>query len=159
MNCACGKTDCVCEDVLSTLLATTYVLLIKTQNIHWNVKDCGFFNVHSLTEEYYNALFEAIDEIAERIRKIGGKAPATLTEYLKLSAISENVSGMSSCEMIKELLEDHRKIVEGLRSAIGSMSKSDDFGTIDLLTSRLSYHEKIVWMLSSATSDSRPSCK
>ena len=149
MGCACDNKNCSCSDILPTLLATTYTLLLKTQNVHWNICGCGFFTIHKLTEDHYNDLFEAIDEIAERIRKIGGIAPATYSEYQKLSAISDELKAKSGCEMVGELCEDHKKIVEGLKHAIESMSDSRDFGTVDLLTARLSYHEKIVWMLSS----------
>ena len=96
-------------DVLSKVLADSYVLLVKTQNIHWNVEGSEFRSIHLMTEEHYNNLFDAIDVIAERIRMIGGKSPATFAEFSKLASF--------------------------------------DLGSIDVLNSRLAFHDKVVWML------------
>lgn len=136
-------------EILSHLLANTYVLLVKTQNVHWNVRGENFGYIHSLTESHYEELFEAADTIAERIRKIGSVAPATMSEFLKMSCVSEELKAKDAKEMLGELLEDHKTIVCGIKKAISVLDDSDDFGTVDLLTSRLMSHEKIVWMLNS----------
>ncbi len=149
MSC-CSNKKMNSVEILSHLLANTYVLLVKTQNVHWNVKGESFGTVHSLTENHYNVLFDVIDIIAERIRMVKAIAPATMSEFLKISCISEELKAKDSKEMLKELLEDHKLIVRSLKKAISDLNDSDDFGTIDLITSRLTYHEKIVWMLTSS---------
>lgn len=143
----CLKENMGTVDILSCLLANTYILLLKTQNVHWNVTGEHFGYIHSLTESHYEELFKAADEIAERIRKIGAKAPATMSEFLKISCVSEELSAKDDREMLKALLEDHKLIVAGLKKAIAKLSDSDDYGTADLLTSRLTSHEKIIWTL------------
>lgn len=147
MSC-CQKQNMSSVEILSHLLANTYVLLVKTQNIHWNVKGEDFGCIHSLTEGHYEELFDAVDEIAERLRKIGAVAPATITEFLKMSCISEELIAKDGKEMLRTLLEDHKTIVCGLKKAILALGDTDDFGTIDLLTARLTSHEKVFWMLS-----------
>ncbi len=71
-----------------------------------------FFMYHKLLEEEYEELAEAIDEIAERIRMLGGKAPASMQEFLKLASLKEGKSTQSWERMIQELVEDHEALVE-----------------------------------------------
>src|SRR5690625_3440249 len=66
---------------LSGVLADSYTLFLKTQNYHWNVTGPHFGPLHDLFEEQYRELFDAIDEIAERIRTLGFRAPGTLKEF------------------------------------------------------------------------------
>jgi predicted phage gp36 major capsid-like protein len=65
------------------------MLFIKTQGVHWNVTGPTFMGVHKLTEEQYENMYEAIDELAERIRALGHKAPASYTKYGELSSIND----------------------------------------------------------------------
>ena len=102
-----------------------------------------------MTEEHYNDLFNAIDVIAEKIRMIGGKAPATFAEMTNLSSIDDKLNAESQDEMLKELLGDHEQIKCTIVKGLKELAESDDFGTMDVLTSRLAYHEKIIWMLRS----------
>src|SRR5229473_3205526 len=74
---------------LSKLLADTYTLYLKTQGFHWNVTGPRFHDLHKLFEEQYNELADANDEIAERIRALGAKAPASYSEFKKLATLSE----------------------------------------------------------------------
>ncbi|MBM3910712.1 MAG: DNA starvation/stationary phase protection protein, partial [Thaumarchaeota archaeon] len=70
-------------DVLSKAVADQYVLYTKTRNYHWNVTGEDFSQYHKLFEEQYSAIDEDIDDVAERIRTLGGKTPATLGEFIK----------------------------------------------------------------------------
>ena len=134
-------------DVLSKILADSYVLLLKTQNIHWNLEGSQFRSIHIMTDEHYNDLFEAIDCIAERIRMIGGKAPATFAEFAKLASFDEKVDTDDQNEMLATLLSSHEVIRGDIISGIKQLEGSDDFGSIDVLNSRLTFHDKAVWML------------
>ena len=134
-------------DVLSKILADSYVLLLKTQNIHWNLEGSQFRSIHIMTDEHYNDLFEAIDCIAERIRMVGGKAPATFAEFAKLASFDEKVDMDDQNEMLATLLSSHEVIRGDIISGIKQLEGSDDFGSIDVLNSRLTFHDKAVWML------------
>ena len=74
---------------LGTVLADTYMLFIKTQGVHWNVTGPTFVSVHELTEGQYENMYRAIDEIAERIRALGVKTPASYTKYGELASIKD----------------------------------------------------------------------
>lgn len=136
-------------DVLSKLLADSYVLLLKTQNIHWNIEGSKFRSIHLMTEEHYNNLFDAVDVIAERIRMIGEKAPATFAEFSKLASFDEKVETDNQNEMLESLLASHEALRADVVSGLKRLEDSNDFGTIDVLNSRLAFHDKIIWMLKS----------
>ena len=76
-------------EVLKHILADSYVMVLNVQNVHWNAQGEGFIAIHKHLDEQYEALTEAVDEIAERIRALGHHAPASLTELLELSRIQE----------------------------------------------------------------------
>ncbi|MFQ3595884.1 MAG: DNA starvation/stationary phase protection protein [Sphingomonadaceae bacterium] len=68
-------------EALGPVLADSYQLFIKTQGVHWNTHGANFYGLHKLTQEQYEDLYAAIDEIAERIRALGATAPASYTNY------------------------------------------------------------------------------
>ena len=75
--------------ILNTDSADEYVLLTKTKNYHWNVIDSRFTDLHKFLEEQYELLEEMVDELAERIRAIGGKSIGTLIEFTDETRLSE----------------------------------------------------------------------
>ena len=134
---------------LQQLLANTYLLALKTQNCHWNVISPNFSMLHELFGSQYDALSEAIDEIAERIRMLEEKTPATFQEFLKLTTLKENEKFMTAEMMLTSLLNDHEQIITELRTILKDLEASDDEGTIDFLIGRLRDHEKTAWILRS----------
>ena len=128
------------------MLSTTYSLLIKTQNFHWNVEGAGFYSLHKLFEEQYQNLSKAVDTIAERLRALGFRAPASMGEFLKHTLISENQKATHSKDMLKELIESHQIIESFLRNSLKNIN--EDPVTEDLFLERLSFHENSRWFLS-----------
>lgn len=150
MSCNCStKCDCKSAAVLSKLLANSYALLLKTQNIHWNVVSSDFRSIHLMTEDHYNNLFNAIDVIAERIRMIGGIAPATFDEFSKLATVKDVLNAKSGNDMLEELLSAHEIIRDEIKAGLSEISAENDYGTEAVLSDRLSFHEKTIWMLKS----------
>ncbi len=150
MLCNCStKCDCKSAEILSRLLANSYALLLKTQNIHWNVISSDFRDIHLMTEDHYNNLFNAIDVIAERIRMIGGIAPATFEEFSKLATVKDSLNAKNDKEMLEELLVVHEIIRDDIMSGLSEISGSKDYGTEGVLADRLSFHEKTIWMIKS----------
>ncbi len=135
--------------LLSTVLANEMVLYIKTRKSHWNVTGESFMELHKLFEGQYSQLEISIDEVAERIGKLGGKTIATMQEFSKLSSLKESPGKyLSSKDMIKELLADHETIITELRKDIETCStKFNDAGTADFLTGLMEQHETISWIL------------
>lgn len=134
---------------LSKLLADSYLLYLKTHNYHWNVTGELFQPLHELFEEQYRELAEAVDDIAERIRALGFKAPGSFVEFQTLSSIEEDTGTPSSLEMVRRLAEDHGKIIQTAREGLKPAREADDEATIDLITQRLHVHSKNAWMLRS----------
>ncbi|MGC4101950.1 Dps family protein [Ferruginibacter sp.] len=136
-------------DLLSAVLADAMVLYTKTRKFHWNVKGESFMELHKLFESQYTQLEEAIDEIAERINKLGAPTIGTLKEFIQLASLKE-VPGKYPLQqdMIKELLTDHETVIKALRKGIDeSEDKFKDKGTADFLTGLLREHETIAWTL------------
>ena len=135
-------------DILGNIIADQYILYTKTRNYHWNVTGEDFIQYHKLFEDQYSAIDEDIDEVAERIRALGGKTPATLGEFLKSATLKEHPAKYPTAKvMITNLLADHETVIRNLRKDIGSCAKLDDAGTEDFLTQLMEKHEKTAWML------------
>lgn len=134
---------------LNHLLADTYLLYVKTQNYHWNVTGLNFYSLHTMFEEQYKQLAEAVDTIAERIRALRCVAPATLAQFIKLSSLKEEMGVPSTKEMLKHLMKDHEAVAHLANVIIAKAQKAQDEATVDLLVERIREHEKIAWMLRS----------
>lgn len=136
-------------DGLSKLLASTYSLHLKTQNYHWNVRGPMFMTLHQLFEEQYTEMAASIDTIAERIRALGFVAPGSLKSYLELTDINDESDCPSANRMLEQLAKDHSVVIMNAKLVYSLANELDDEVTADLMTQRISIHEKTVWMLNS----------
>jgi len=134
---------------LSRLLADSYTLYLKTHNYHWNVTGPQFNTLHAMFEEQYTELATAIDEIAERIRALGIRAPGSYSEFTKLTSLQESDGGESAEEMIRQLVVGQETVARTAREAFPAADSANDEPTADLLTQRMQIHEKNAWMLRS----------
>jgi starvation-inducible DNA-binding protein len=134
---------------LSVLLADTYTLYLKTHNYHWNVTGPMFQTLHTLFETQYTELAVAVDDIAERIRALGEFAPGSYKDYAKLTSIKEADGVPAAEEMIKDLVKGHEAIAKTARSIVEIADSASDEVTLDILTQRMTVHEKTAWMLRS----------
>jgi len=134
---------------LSTVLADAYMLYLKTHNFHWNVTGPMFSSLHVMFEEQYTEQWNALDDIAERIRALGHFAPATSRRYAELSSITEEPNVLSAKDMIRQLVDGNEILTRTLRAGVKVADEIDDFPTADLLTTRMEVHEKNAWMLRS----------
>ena len=134
---------------MKTLLASSYTLYLKTQNYHWNVTGPMFTTLHTLFETQYTELALAVDEIAERIRALGEKAPGSYSEFSALSLVEE-ANGVPTAEyMIRDLTADQEIIANLAKEVVASASKLGDEASAGIATDRQVIHEKNAWMLSS----------
>ncbi|MGI9236991.1 MAG: Dps family protein [Woeseiaceae bacterium] len=134
---------------LSRLLADSYTLYLKTHNYHWNVTGPQFNTLHLMFEGQYSELAVAVDEIAERIRALGIKAPGSYREYAELTEIAEGNGGETAEEMIRQLAIGQETVVRTARAVFPGADAANDEPTADLLTQRMQLHEKNAWMLRS----------
>ena len=136
-------------EALSTVLANTFILSLKTQNFHWNVTGPMFHTLHLMFQEQYAELWHAGDALAERIRAPGRPAPGSYGEFARLTYLLELETLPSATGMIGELLSDHETCARTVRSALALSRSAVDPATEDLLSDRLAAHEKAAWMLRS----------
>lgn len=136
-------------DALSKVLADSYMLYLKTHNYHWNVTGELFHSLHEQFEEQYTELADAIDEIAERIRALGYRAPGTFKEFHELTSIEEQQDEPDAMEMVRRLAVGNEQVLRTAREALEPANAAEDEATIDLLTERLHVHSKTAWMLRS----------
>lgn len=134
---------------LNKLLADEFVLYTKTRKFHWNVEGAQFHDLHLFFEKQYNQLALIIDEVAERVRKLGHYALGSMKHYLKEASLMENEDKENTAEsMLQELLDDHETIIRRLRSDIEKFQdKYKDAGSADFITGLVEQHETMAWML------------
>ena len=144
------NTESIAEG-LSDLLADTYRLTFKTHAYHWNVEGPLFFSLHKLTEEQYENLFDAADELAERVRALGKLAPARLDAIVSASIIKDKDKTPSAGEMCTDLAEDHERVAHRFHALIELAEENKDPVTADLATERSAFHEQAAGMLRAIT--------
>lgn len=140
------------SEALSRVLADAYILYLKTHAAHWNVTGPMFHSLHAMFEEQYTEQWQALDEIAERIRALGFFAPGSQGEYAKLSSLddgpnSEDTPGWRT--LVKAILKDNEGFCSTASAALGRAAEAGDEPTVDLMTQRLQVHQKNAWMLRS----------
>ncbi|AUG51837.1 Dps family protein [Thalassospira marina] len=134
-------------EMLTQIVASSHVLYGKVRGVHWNVVGPNFYSLHKMTEEQYEDLHTANDDMAERIRAIGFNAPTGLSTMMKKSVITDETELLSTDEMVRELIEDHEKMAKLLRESVKEADSVDDPTTADMLTARIGVHEEAAWML------------
>jgi starvation-inducible DNA-binding protein len=138
---------------LSKVLADTYTLYLETHRYHWNVTGRMFQTLHDMFEVQYRDMWDAVDDLAERIRTLGSSAPGTYKQFAELTAIEPSEEVPPAMDMVANLVKGHETVVRRTREVLEAAEKSHDQGTADLLTARMQVHEKTAWMLRSLTQD------
>ena len=134
-------------DAVTKLLADTYSLYFKTHAYHWNVTGPRFHDLHAMFEEQYTEMWQATDEIAERIRALGHKAPISYNEMIASAQIQPDSETPSADDMVANLIAGHEQVVRTAREALKLADEHDDEATADLVAPRVTAHEKTAWML------------
>lgn len=134
-------------DVLNEVLTNSYALYFKTHAYHWNVEGVHFDTLHKLFEDQYTEMWEAIDEIAERIRALGAYAPMNTVEILKNTQIQSADKPVDALDMVKDLAHGHEALSKILASSIEKASEVGDEVSADIMIARQTVHDKTAWML------------
>jgi starvation-inducible DNA-binding protein len=143
------KADTAVVKALNLLLADSYSLMANTHYAHWNVEGPGFFSLHKAFQEQYEHLFEAIDEIAERVRALDAYALGGLRNFSNESGIEELDTPVSAKDYVASLAVAHEKTLSdavAVRDAAGAVN---DLETQDLAIKTIQWHQKTIWMLKS----------
>ena len=142
------KTDrSASVEALRKVLGETYALYFKTHGYHWNVTGPRFKSLHELFMQQYTELWQALDELAERIRALGEFAPGSSDEIASYATIKPDNGVPDAEDMINNLVRGHETIARVARQGVEAAEKGDDIVTADLLTQRAAAAEKAAWML------------
>lgn len=136
---------------LSTVLSELYATRLKAQVYHWNFEGSRFYGVHKTLEEVYESFDDFIDDLAERIRTIGGRPISSYAEIARLASVQNSSSdkASSSPDMIEDIVESLNLFNRRLKESMKTAKSQDDPVSEDLLLQILSKSEKFRWMMQS----------
>jgi starvation-inducible DNA-binding protein len=137
--------------ILNQILSNEFVVYVQTLNYHWNLIGPQFNDYHKLFDDQYGQLFKFIDELAERVRMVGGIAHGTMAAFIQHATLKEDGGDIPTPrQMVKNLLAQHEEVIKKLRGGVNETAQDNrDMGTSNLLTMLLEKHEKMAWMLRS----------
>ncbi|HEU0096189.1 MAG TPA: DNA starvation/stationary phase protection protein [Rhizomicrobium sp.] len=139
-------------EALNGLAADSYALYTKTKNFHWHVSGPHFRDYHLLFDEQAAEIFATVDDLAERVRKLGARTIHSIGEIAKLQTIKDNNKDFVSPEdMLKELMEDNKTVIRAMRKAHEIADKHDDVATASILENFIDAAEKRNWFLFEAS--------
>ena len=137
---------------LNAILADTFALYMKTKNFHWHVSGRHFRDYHLLLDEQAAAIFATTDELAERVRKIGGVTLRSIGQVAKLQTVKDNnESYVPPREMLRELMEDNKKMAAAMRKARKVADDYEDVATTSILENFIDQTERRTWFLFEAS--------
>jgi starvation-inducible DNA-binding protein len=133
---------------LNGLVADTFALFVKTKNFHWHISGPHFRDYHLLLDDQAESIEKMIDELAERVRKIGGTTIRSIGHIAQLQRIHDNNEPfVTPHDMICELMADNKAMVENMRKAHEVTDKHEDVATASLLEQFIDEAEKRAWFL------------
>ena len=136
-------------DALNQSVAETAVTTMLAQNFHWNVTGMAFGPLHDLFQKIYEDHFEAQDDLAERVKALGGHAEGTLAGMLERSKVTEHSGHATDKEMIQAMLTAQETVCATIVAAGALAADHGDTLTEDLTIARGQVHEKFAWFLRS----------
>jgi starvation-inducible DNA-binding protein len=148
------STDAVGEisQKLNVVLADVFALYLKTKNFHWHVSGPHFRDYHLLLDEQSEQIFAATDDIAERVRKIGGVTLRSIGQISRLQTIKDNDEDfVPARDMLRELMNDNKSLVVLMREAHEVADRYEDVATTSLLENFIDEAERRTWFLFEAS--------
>jgi starvation-inducible DNA-binding protein len=137
---------------LNGLLADSLALYIKTKNFHWHVSGPNFREYHLLLDEQATKIFAVVDDMAERVRKIGGATLRSINQAAAMTGIAPNeADGVGALDMLAELLEDNRAYAASLLAAHEICNGHGDVATASLLEVWIDEADNRIWFLQETT--------
>jgi starvation-inducible DNA-binding protein len=135
-------------NALNAILADTFALYLKTKNFHWHVSGPHFRDYHLMFDEQADQIFAITDDIAERVRKVGGTTLRSIGHIGRLQRVLDNDADYVTPEdMLAELAEDNRTFVTHLREAHSLADEEGDSATTSLIEVWIDQAERRAWFL------------
>ena len=137
---------------LTTLLADTFALYLKTKNFHWHMSGPHFRDYHLMLDEHGEQIFAMTDDIAERARKIGGTTLRSIGHAARLQRIKDNdAEFVTPLDMISELRQDNEQLAASLRAVHGLCDEHADIASASLIENWIDETERRIWFLYEAS--------
>ena len=137
---------------LNALLADVFSLYLKTKNFHWHMSGPHFRDYHLLLDDHGDQIFAMTDDIAERVRKIGGTTIRSIGHIARLQRIADNdAEYVTPGDMLSELHEDERALVLSMRAVHTLCDDAGDVATASLLENWIDQSERRSWFLFETT--------
>ena len=139
-------------EALNGLVADSYALYAKTKNFHWHVSGPHFRDYHLLFDDQAMEIFATIDDLAERVRKLGARTVHSIGEIARLKTIKDSDKDyVSPEEMLNELMNDNKAVIKRMRAAHEIADKHEDVATASILENFIDQAEKRNWFLFEAS--------
>jgi len=143
-------------EVVNPLIADAFALYVKTKNYHWHLYGPHFDDYHKMFDEQAEAIFDSIDAMAERVRKIGGATIKSISHISQLQTIEDDNDDLVPPEkMVRQLAEDNGRMAKAIHDAIHVCDKNRDVGTSNLLQDVLDKTERREWFLFETLQETR----
>lgn len=143
-----GAAVAAVSEALNGLLADSFALYLKTKNFHWHVSGPHFRDYHLLLDEQAADILGATDDMAERVRKIGGTTLRSIGHIAQLQTIEDNDADfVPPGVMLKELMDDNKKVTQRMREAHEVADQHEDVATASLIENWIDQTEKRTWFL------------
>ena len=140
------------SEALNVLLADAFALYLKTKNFHWHISGRHFRDYHLLLDEQSDQIFATTDQLAERVRKIGGTTLKSIGQVAKLQTIKDNNEDyVPPREMLRELMQDNKQMAAAMRKAHDVCDDAEDVASASLLENFIDETERRTWFLFEAT--------
>ena len=137
---------------LNALLADMFALYLKTKNFHWHVSGPHFRDYHLMLDEQGEQIFATTDDIAERVRKIGGTTLRSIGNIARLQRVQDNDADfVSPPDMLAELRDDNKDLTQRMREVHNVCDEHGDVATASLLENWIDEAERRTWFLFEAT--------
>jgi len=135
---------------LNIFVSNLGILYTKVHNYHWYIEGPGFFQLHKQYEEYYMAVSEDYDLVAERLLIMGYKPLANTNDYLENATLKDRKSEpISTKQSVTDLKADFKHISDQLKKLIDLSEEAGDDVTNDMMISLKTKYDKYIWMLDS----------
>jgi starvation-inducible DNA-binding protein len=137
---------------LNALLADVFALYVKNKNFHWHMSGPHFRDYHLLLDDHGDQIFAMTDDIAERVRKIGGTTIRSIGNIARLQRVSDNDADfVTAKDMLSELHEDEKAVVLRMKAVHVLCDDAGDVATASLLESWIDQAQRRAWFLFEAT--------
>jgi starvation-inducible DNA-binding protein len=137
---------------LNALLADVFVLYLKTKNFHWHMSGPHFRDYHLLLDDHAGQIFAMTDDVAERVRKIGGTTIRSIGQICRIQRLADNDADfVTPADMLSELHEDEKRLVQILRAIHTLCDEAEDLATASLVESWIDQSQRRSWFLFEST--------